>query len=648
MSRILYSFVLFAAGSFLIGPGVPWSAAMGRPTPPVVTVTNAIVLQPPEAGAGIELAARELARHLERVLGHPVPVRAGTPAQWELSGARPYAFTLLPRMPASSVASRPVPAGYSIGPRVTWFDPGAVPTGAGTAATCAAALLRSVYAFLENECGIRWFAPGEAWTVRLSSGPLRMCEKSVRVPAVAAALRVRVLLEGADADTFRAAAHAGLLAAPAPNAPDRKAIQVWLRRLGLAMYSSTGAPEEDRIVRLRPDLGLPLLSPVVARSALRAVRQRLATGDGSVVVVLPAPAWDLAGPALYAFVRGLTHPNESLDTWTTEYSLAFGRGAYPVRRYFRFWWERIPKLVAGHREEIRALGWGDPTRGLVRFLGRHWPAGDFSMAARLLDAAFDPALGPRPKKRLEHLVLAHTHARLVVAALRAPIRNCTNADGLAAAIDASRRMADFRREFCADLRCCLPCIAARELRADDAVGAVWYKLFAKSTPTLRLPTQWHFRIDPDGRGTGEKWQERSWKALAKWPVVSADRPWEFLQISPPLPGVGDLANFDGTGWYASAFDVEPAWRGHKVYLVFGPSDDARTVFVNGKPTPGEAGGMSGLPAPFRTRVDPFFTPNILHQVVVVRVTDSSGVGGLRNPVWVCVEQKPEAGKKDKK
>ena len=291
------------------------------------------------------------------------------------------------------------------------------------------------------------------------------------------------------------------------------------------------------------------------------------------------------------------------------------------------------------------MGRGGPALGRDRFPGDGLSSNDFSTAATFLHAAFDNTLGPNAKKRLEHLALAHTHARLISAALRHPIRKCSTFSELDVAIYASRRLADFRREFHADLRCCLPCLILGELRAGDTVGVLWHRLFTDSTAVLHLPVQWHFRVDPDGRGTAENWQRLPWKTLENWPVVPTDRPWDSIRVPPPFPGAGNLATYDGTGWYSTDFDISSSWKGHKVYLVFGPSDDARQVAVNGKVVPRPKAAHPGFPVPFRVRIDPFFTMRTLHQVVVVRVTDSGGAGGLRNPVWVCVDKQPENGKK---
>ncbi len=629
-------FLFLSGWCFLAAPFAPSSAAMSRPSPRYVTVSDAVVLRPPNAAPGFAEAARELARHLELVLGRPVPVREGTPAQWALSGARPFAFILRDSpAPSSWPTGGPTPAGYTVGRRSVWLMPGSEPRGG------ADAILPAVYTFLRRECGVRWFAPEDAWTVRLTAGPLRLRQTSVRVRPSEAAGRVRVVLEGPSPGTVGGAVRAGLpeelRPASGKEQKRRAAFRTWLRRNGLVGRPATA--KAGHTVRLPPDFGLPLTSLAACRGVLGEIRRQLDSG-GTVDVVLPSPSWDLSGPTLYALVRGLRRPADPLETWVAEYSLAFGPGAFQVRQYFRWWWDRVTQAVQTHRAEIRAMGWDDPTFGTYRFLGGRLSRTDFVKSAAFLHAAFDGAPGPKARRRLEHLLLAHAHARLIATALRDGIPTAATPDALDTALEAARRLSSFRREFHNELRCCLPCLALRELRAGDAVGTLWRKLFDGVIPLVRLPGEWHFRVDPDGRGTSQGWQRQSWPELAKWPSLRTDRPWEFAGGPAPFPGAGGMAGYDGTGWYATAFDVRPAWRGRPAFLVLGPAEDARTIYVNGKRVLEWKPAAAGIPAPLRIRIDPFFTGEALHQVIVVRVRDSGGPGGLRNPAWICLG--PEA------
>jgi len=625
--------VILALGCFPPALFVPRSTAMSRSAPRYVTVSDAMVLRPPHAAAGIAEASAELARHLELVLGRPVPIREGTPAQWELGGARPFAFILLDSWSASSWSgNKPVPAGYSVGARAVWLTPGA-------GERRADAILTAVYAFLERECGVRWFAPGDAWTVRLTSGPLRLRQTSVWVRRSEAASRIRVVLEGAAPEAVTAAVGAGLpeelRPTPEIGRKRRAVFRTWLRRHGLAARPAP-AKGTGPTVRLPSDLGLPLTSVATTRTALDEVRTQLDAG-GTVDLLLPSPSWDLSGPALYALVRGLERPDEPLETWIAEYSLAFGSGAFQVRQYFRYWRDRMMAAVGTHRAEVREMGWGDPTLGTYRFLGKELSRDDFTKSAAFLHAAFDDGLGPNAKRRLEHLLLAHAHARLIATVLQNGIAAAATPEDLDTALEAARRLASFRREFRSDLRCCLPCLALRELRAGDVAGTLWRKLFDGVVPAVRLPEKWHFRVDPDERGASQEWQNLPWPALAKWPTLRTDRPWEFATGPIPLPGDGGMAGYDGSGWYATAFDVRPAWRGCPAFLILGPSEDARTVYINGKRIlESNPDATAGVSLPLRIRIDPFFTREALHQVVVIRLRDSGGPGGLRNPAWVCL------------
>jgi hypothetical protein len=122
---------------------------------------------------------------------------------------------------------------------------------------------------------------------------------------------------------------------------------------------------------------------------------------------------------------------------------------------------------------------------------------------------------------------------------------------------------------------------------------------------LNLNGHWRFAFD--ARNEGEQ---------LGWPTGALPAGHEILvpfSWGAPLSGVADSADI---GWYARAITVPDAWRGRRVFIVFGASDWRTTAWMDGKKLGEHQGGYT----PFS-----FELPNAplgqLHQIVV-RVDDT--------------------------
>ena len=119
---------------------------------------------------------------------------------------------------------------------------------------------------------------------------------------------------------------------------------------------------------------------------------------------------------------------------------------------------------------------------------------------------------------------------------------------------------------------------AKNVRPDMILSGVYlYGSEVKPDPpgVARLDGLWHFRLDKDRRGMGERWFERTRFPSDEWFRIAVPSRFE----SSGLPGA---ANYDGQVWYALSFDTPKGWGGKAVRLRFEAVDDEAEVWLNGK------------------------------------------------------------------
>lgn len=125
---------------------------------------------------------------------------------------------------------------------------------------------------------------------------------------------------------------------------------------------------------------------------------------------------------------------------------------------------------------------------------------------------------------------------------------------------------------------------------------------------------WLFTYDSTDGGIAQRWYSDSCDR-SSWTKVRSGY-WSDEKGS----------EYDGTAWYASAFEIGDSTRHHSI--VFGGVDDDAEVWVNGK----EIGMHSGYDDPF------YFDLSETHRgrnALVVRVVDRGGPGGLYEPVRIA-------------
>jgi len=141
-------------------------------------------------------------------------------------------------------------------------------------------------------------------------------------------------------------------------------------------------------------------------------------------------------------------------------------------------------------------------------------------------------------------------------------------------------------------------------------------------------------MDPEDKGLleTENWPAKSWSAIRKdWPArLRTDRCWESqLPEDVPAEFKAVLENYNGIAFYATALQIPESWKGKDIYLRFGAVDESAWVYVNGK-LAGEHiyQHPDDWILPFEIPITGQIDWQSSRQVVVVRVRDTSGAGGI--------------------
>ena len=123
---------------------------------------------------------------------------------------------------------------------------------------------------------------------------------------------------------------------------------------------------------------------------------------------------------------------------------------------------------------------------------------------------------------------------------------------------------------------------------------------------LNLNGKWRFAFDPGDIGERSGWPNG---ALPAGRQIVVPFSW-----GAPLSGVPDSGN---VGWYARSIVVPNAWRGRRVFVVFGASDWRTSVWLDGRKLGDHQGGYT----PFSFEVTPHLRRGQSQQLVV-RVDDA--------------------------
>ena len=187
----------------------------------------------------------------------------------------------------------------------------------------------------------------------------------------------------------------------------------------------------------------------------------------------------------------------------------------------------------------------------------------------------------------------------------------------------------------------------------DKITTKWRScidLEGASLPKLDLPAEWIFTTDPEDKGVEEKWytKQRFYDAAVRKTnefgggaasIAALDKGFTRLHIN---RGVGweqqGFPGFDGYGWYFQNIEIpdELFARKHLYLFLLGVNEQA-WVYVNGElafeRTYASTGKSVGdlWAAAFSSDITKYLKQGTRNRIAV-RVTHSSGLGGIRLPI----------------
>ena len=341
--------------------------------------------------------------------------------------------------------------------------------------------------------------------------------------------------------------------------------------------------------------------------------------------------WPATGIVDYIQAKAMSDPEKSFSYWEQHYCSGYGVAQEDVKQYFRYWRKEVwNKRVRPDISEIVKKGkYFNFIRGLMWNLGSYYRAADFDKTDKILEAALKKKLTIQNKKRLNKLLLANKHARLIFNAVTQ-----TNKKKMIAA----KALLAFRKKYEATLNFQWGSVFNEESRYGDITGIEqMFKLKEFDLPYIKTELFWHFKLDPENRGLNAGWEKLPVPKLSL-EYMPTDHFWESPNKDYSYPSKSlrkKLRKYDGIGWYATTIKIPQGWTYRKIFLYFGAVDESCWIFINGK-LAGEHlfKKPNDWTTPFSIRIDPYVNWNTKTQRVTVRVEDKAGAGGIWKPVWL--------------
>ena len=360
--------------------------------------------------------------------------------------------------------------------------------------------------------------------------------------------------------------------------------------------------------------------------------------------------WPVSGIADYILAKAMSDPSKSFEYWEDHYCSAYGAAAEDVKAYFRYWRQEVwEKRLLPNMDKLVTRGKaGDFGRGLLWSLkyyrtdiyqpegcDHYYEAADFDKTDEILQQALARDITERDRAKIEQLVLANHHSRLLFDTLTT---------GGMAKYPHAKELHRFREEHSSDLRLNWGNIGwfERKYIGDGTAQDIVEMLTAYPLPYRETPFQWHFKIDPEDTGVEEKWYELDWPTTrSEWTPIRINVPWSntYECQGEKLKLKERLKTYDGIGWYATNITVPEEMRGRRVYLYFPMVDESCRVYVNGA-LAGEriCEDPEAVEEPVVVQIDPYVNWKQKLQTVAVRVVDTEGEGGIRERVWIVSDE----------
>ncbi|MBQ6471863.1 MAG: DUF4838 domain-containing protein, partial [Victivallales bacterium] len=334
--------------------------------------------------------------------------------------------------------------------------------------------------------------------------------------------------------------------------------------------------------------------------------------------------WPVMGTTLYTIARLTCDPTMSDEQILGEYYAAFGPAAPAVRTFFDET-ARISRRFADDlpREQNAGIVGGDYSKFKLHAHHIFTPEVFARLIAILEDAGQRAAATPLAAKRVAWLRNGLEHARLTAETARA-FEEYMQTKDIRSFGEAQKRLDDFRAahemEFLANIG------FLRHLENFDWPSRAAARMLMENN--LKLPVEWQFRLDPQDLGMKERWFAYD-HDTSGWQKIRTDAPWE--------PQIG--APYDGYGWYRLELDMPEKIDGTPI-IIFGAVDEACMVWCNGmlvhrRPYPFQ-GDRDSWMEPFEVSLHNAVFPG-RKNVIVVRVEDRSGAGGIWKPCHLKVK-----------
>ncbi len=336
----------------------------------------------------------------------------------------------------------------------------------------------------------------------------------------------------------------------------------------------------------------------------------------------------------YVMAKVMQDPSKPFEYWEKDYLRAFGEAAEDIGNYYRYWrnnWER--KICPNYPKIMKTGRYTNFTRGLMwGELKNCFLDTDFETTDKFLADALAENLSPEEKARVEALMLANKHGRLVCQAV---IKKN----------EASVELLKFRQENK------LQVLPPLEKYWGDPNGINVATAFSGYTPPfLRGPLFWFFKLDRENVGMKEEWFKLSYEEMSQWTKekegswMPIDSPWEApkrFRAGQPTPEFRKvLAQYDGIAWYGYRFMVPHDWKDREVFLYFGAVDESCWVWLNNQFV-GEH--LNDWNTPFFIPITDAVKWNTAdphnYQTVTVRVEDTAGNGGIWKPIYIVSRKK---------
>ncbi|MBT3377098.1 MAG: DUF4838 domain-containing protein [Lentisphaerae bacterium] len=342
--------------------------------------------------------------------------------------------------------------------------------------------------------------------------------------------------------------------------------------------------------------------------------------------------WPVTGFSDYVLAKSFAEPSKSFEHWESHYCTAYGAAADQVREYYRYWRHKVwdERLAPNVADIVKRGKYHNFVRGVYWTLADHYRVEDFDRTDAILQQAVKMTLTDGERARLQQLVLANRHARLVF--------NATVTGGIEK-FTHSKALLEFRVEQKDVLNLRWLPVFGMAKRFGDLTGVKTAEnLKAFPLPWIQTPLAWRFRMDPQEVGLNEKWHTWTWAQTKEWELLRTSYNWEntYHRDSYPSDELREkLKAYDGIGWYTTRMHIPPDWRGRETLLYFGAVDESCWVYINGRLAGTHLFEKSDdWSTPFTIRIDPFVTWDQQPQTITVRVEDRGGAGGIWKRVWL--------------